>query len=96
MDFAPTTEVVLTTLPGHETLGVEVRTMKLQPVTGPTFTAECKGCHKRLCFGGDPSLPFARQHSGGFADLDGKAYEDYYCANCVRVSTGSYSVEVKP
>lgn len=61
--------------------------MRLQSVTGVPFTAPCKGCGKRKVFGGSSTpLPFTVLHRNGFADLDGKAYEDYYCGECVEAT----------
>lgn len=58
--------------------------MNLQPVIGVPFTTECKGCYKRKVFGGSATpLPFSHLRRNGYADLDGKAYEDYYCGVCV-------------
>jgi hypothetical protein len=38
-------------------------------------------------FGGSSTpLPFTVLHRNGFADLDGKAYEDYYCGECVEAT----------
>lgn len=60
--------------------------MKLQPVFGVPFTATCKACGERKLFGGSQEpLPFGG-FAHGYADLEGKAFEDYYCDGCTDVT----------
>lgn len=54
--------------------------MKLQPVTGKPFVTMCRKCWKRFTFG--TSTDPAAHPIGGYADLDGKPFEAYYCNAC--------------
>lgn len=49
--------------------------MNLQLVTGRKFSCACVACKRRLEAGTD-----SREHV--YADLDGRAFVDYYCALC--------------
>lgn len=48
--------------------------MNLQPVTGKPFTCVCIRCGHRITAGD--------VERKAFADLEGKAFVDYYCADC--------------
>lgn len=50
--------------------------MRLSLVTGTPFTCACIKCGKRG-FAGDNVQTY-------FADLDGKAFVDYYCEECAK------------
>lgn len=57
--------------------------MRFSPVTGYNHYAEgsfvvmCKGCDKRIC----------KSHHPIYADLEGVAFQDYYCQQCVETFT---------
>jgi len=54
--------------------------MNFQIVTGPVVFIRCVDCGKRTS--NDPT----QNKDGGalYADLDGEAFEAYYCATCVK------------
>ena len=63
--------------------------MNLHPVTGQAFGTQCCACHKHV-IGGDQAYK-SRVMPGRlctpddvFADLDGKPFEAYYCADCAQ------------
>ena len=55
--------------------------MKLKRVTGRVFTCTCVGCGRNM-HAGDWSDDNAQPETV-YADLDGRAFVDYYCAACV-------------
>lgn len=54
--------------------------MRLEIVTGPVFFVNCYRCAKKV----SNSPKENRDGSVLMADLDGKAFKAYYCANCVK------------
>lgn len=62
--------------------------MNLQPVTGRVFRRQCCHCLTVQYFGDivdagkTPDAYVAGTHAGGYADLDGKPFEAYYCRPC--------------
>ena len=55
-------------------------------VTGKPFTAICQGCNHRIQPGDGSEVRSLGPH---FADLNGKPFEAYYCASCVRSKEAS-------
>ena len=60
--------------------------MNLQPVTGKPFYANCIGCGASTQFGSG---------NDGYADLDGKPFEAYYCPDCAAEQRSS-NMQVRP
>jgi len=54
--------------------------MNLQPVSGKPFQKMCALCFRNFLFG--RSMDPAEHPIGGYADLDGKPFEAYYCNKC--------------